>query len=82
MTHRSRVLLKAYRGTSLIRKRNPLGPYSTPVPRALWCSQGGGAVSYERGTPVGTERAHIREPLSHKFGTYDSHGQVLALAFR
>ena len=24
-----------YRGTSLIRKRNPLGPYSTPVPGDL-----------------------------------------------
>ena len=27
-----------YRGTSLIRKRLPLGPYSSPMPRALWCS--------------------------------------------
>ena len=25
-----------YRGTSLIRKRPPLGPYSRPVPRSLW----------------------------------------------
>jgi len=29
--HRSRV----YRGTSLIRKRLPLGPYGRPLPRAL-----------------------------------------------
>ena len=35
----------------------PIGPYSRPMPRALWWSSGGGAVSYERGTPVeGVER--------------------------
>ena len=28
----------SYRGTSLIRKRHPIGPYSRPVPRALWWS--------------------------------------------
>ena len=27
-----------YRGTSLIRNCPPLGPYSRPVPRALWWS--------------------------------------------
>ena len=32
---------RAYRGTSLIRNSPPLGPYSMPVPRALWWSQGG-----------------------------------------
>jgi len=26
------------RGTSLIRKRLPLGPHSSPMPRALWWS--------------------------------------------
>jgi len=41
-----------YRGTSLIRKLPPLGPYRSPMPRALRWSYGGGAVSYERGTPV------------------------------
>ena len=43
-----------YRGTSLIRKRAPLGPYmySRTMPRDLGWSLGGGAVSYERGTPV------------------------------
>ena len=41
-----------YRGTSLIRKRTPLGPYRRPVPRVLGESWGGGAFSYERGTPV------------------------------
>ena len=25
-----------YRGTSLTRKRTSLGPYSSPMPRALW----------------------------------------------
>ena len=29
-------------GTSLIRNSAPLGPYSKTMPRALWCSQGGG----------------------------------------
>jgi len=31
-----------YRGTSLTRKRTPLGPYRRPMPRALWWSCGGG----------------------------------------
>jgi hypothetical protein len=31
-----------YRGTSLIRKRPPLGPCSRHMPRALWWFQGGG----------------------------------------
>ena len=30
-----------YRGTSLIRNRPPLGPYSRTMPRALWWSYGG-----------------------------------------
>ena len=30
-----------YRGTSLIRNRLPLGPYSRTVPRALWGPQRG-----------------------------------------
>ena len=40
-----------YRGISLIRNSAPLGPYSRTMPRALW-KLGGGAVSYERGTPA------------------------------
>jgi len=36
------------RGTSIIRKRTPLGPYRRPMPRVLW----GWAFSYGRGTPV------------------------------
>jgi len=32
----------SYMGTSLIRNRLPLGPYSRPLPRALWWSRGGG----------------------------------------
>ena len=31
-----------YRGTSLIRNRPPLGPYSRPMPRAQKWSYGGG----------------------------------------
>ena len=31
-----------YRGTSLIRKRTPLGPYRRPMPKVLGGSQGGG----------------------------------------
>jgi len=41
-------LLLRYRGTSLIRKRTPLGPYRRPMSRVL----GGWVFSYERGTPV------------------------------
>ena len=36
-----RCLLLACRGTSLIRNRPTLGPYSRPMPRALWLSEGG-----------------------------------------
>ena len=43
--------LSMYRDTSLIRNYAPLGPYCRIVPRALWCLRGG-AVSYERDTPV------------------------------
>ena len=32
----------AYRGTSLIRKRTPIGPYHRPMPRVLGGSYGGG----------------------------------------
>ena len=39
---------RGYRGTSLIRNRRPLGPCSRTMPRVL----GGGAVSYERGSPA------------------------------
>ena len=33
---------RVYRGTSLIRKRTPLGPYPRPMPRVLGRSWGGG----------------------------------------
>ena len=39
--------LRGYSGTSLVRNRAPLGPYSRTVPRAIWWSEGGGAVSYD-----------------------------------
>ena len=36
------LLLVPYRGTSLIRKRPPLGSYSEPMPRSLRWSLGSG----------------------------------------
>ena len=33
---------RVYRGTSLERKRTPLGPYRRPMPRVLGGSKGGG----------------------------------------
>ena len=40
-------------GVPRSKETTPLGPYSRPMPRTLRWSYGGGAVSYERGTPVG-----------------------------
>jgi len=40
--HQEGLLPSEYRGTSLIRKSAPLGPYSRSIPRALWWSWGGG----------------------------------------
>ena len=40
------------RGTSLVRKSTPLGPYRRPMPRVLGGSLGGGAFSSGRCTPV------------------------------
>ena len=40
---------REYRGTSLIRKCFPLGPYSRTVPRALWWSYGGGPAEAREG---------------------------------
>ena len=42
-----------YRGTSPIRNSAPLGPCRRTMPTAPWKSLRGGAVSFERGTPVG-----------------------------
>ena len=53
---RMKVSFLPYRGTSLTRNSTLVGPYSRPMPRALWWSKGGGVVFYERGTPV--VRAH------------------------
>ena len=41
-----------YRGTSLIRNSLPLGPYSRTMPWPYGGLTRGGALSYERGTPV------------------------------
>ena len=46
--HRARPGRQADRGTSLIRNRLPPGPFSRPMPIALW----GMGVSNERGAPV------------------------------
>jgi len=51
-----------YRGTPLIRNRHLVGPCSRTMPRLLWRSQGGGAVSYERGTPVQNQHDHVLRP--------------------
>ena len=56
IVHRARAecssALPSYRGTSLTRKRTFIGPYRRPMPRVLGGSLGGGAISYERDTPV------------------------------
>ena len=41
-TQHGHPVLPAYRGTSLTRKRTPLGPYRKPMPRVLGVSQGCG----------------------------------------
>jgi hypothetical protein len=38
------LFLGPQRGTSLMTKRPPLGPYSRPMTEALWWSLGGGQV--------------------------------------
>ena len=49
-------------GTSFIRNRPPLGPYSRTKPlEGPMVALGGGAVSYERGTPVGGSATHISQ---------------------
>ena len=60
----------AYRGTSLIRKRNPVWPYSRPMPRVLR----GWAFSYERGSTCVLHMSasrkwrggHLRPPASRR----------------
>ena len=51
--HSTQVPPRFYRVTSLMRKRLPLEPYSSPMPRGLGWSERGGASLYERGIPVG-----------------------------
>ena len=60
---------EVYRGTSLIRKRLPLGPYSRPMPRVLRGFTGGGGVFLCARCPcMGSCRcranlAHIRQSV-------------------
>ena len=42
LAHKRQPPPRTYRGTSIIRKRTPLGPYSRTMPRLLWRSWGGG----------------------------------------
>ena len=41
------VMLDEYRGTSLTRKRTPLGPYSSPMPLGTYGDPRGVGVSHE-----------------------------------
>ena len=45
-------LLSDYKGTSPTRKRSPLGPYRSHMPRVLGGFNGGWVFSHERGTLV------------------------------
>jgi len=67
--HQSRPpgVAEGYRGTSLIRNSAPLGPYSRTMPRTIWRPLGGGAVSYERGTPV--TNPHFKSHARIRSGT-------------
>ena len=51
-----------YRGTSLMRNRPPLGPYSSICLGPYGGPMGGGAIFYERGAPVDSEPAHDGRP--------------------
>ena len=56
-------LLKPYRGTSLIRKRDPLGPYRRSMHGDLWWSNGGRrflGARYPCKGPKGSSRRSLR----------------------
>ena len=86
LTTRQGRLIPCYRGTSLIRNRRPLGPYSRDMPRSLWWSWGGGAVSHERGTctPVSlaTVHAHLVQPVERKVSSGEIIFIELTVSFR
>jgi hypothetical protein len=56
-----------------MRNRLPLGPYRRALPRTLWWSYGGGAFSYERGTPVTCRQVYsnpvTRDVCNHQIQT-------------
>ena len=65
---------RSYRGTLFIRNTPLLGTYSRTMPRALWWSLGGGAISYERGTPVPVHT--LADHGSTTSGAYDQEAGV------
>ena len=56
-----------YRGTSLTRKRSPLGPYSRPMPIVLRGSSGGGCFLMSE-VPLYVQDFHPRRNLHSKPG--------------
>ena len=65
-----------YRGTSLLSKCTPLGPYRRPMPRVLE----GWAFSYGRGSPVLLDRASEHEVKVGFFFSDLAHGRSTSLA--
>ena len=61
-------LLLPYRGTSLARKRTPLGRYRNTMPRVLGGSQGGWAFSHGRSSPVHLRRTAPRIKRNERRG--------------
>ena len=74
-TEASQTFSLQNRGTSLIRNSAPVGPYRRTMPRLLWRSWGGAAVSYERGTlQVGVLKAFV--PMGDAFNHLSSEHPV------
>ena len=69
----TRVGLKSFlgelQGYLAYTKRHPVGPYSRTMPRLLGWSYGGGAISYERDTPVGCTSRISSSSMSVRTGS-------------
>ena len=63
------------RGTSLIRNTPLLRPYGMTIPKALWRSQRGGDVSYDRGAPVGCAPVPVPSCMRDAPAGFDLHVQ-------